>query len=138
MKHTTNYYNSFIEVAEDCPVEVAEVPQPKKNGEKTIAVYQYEMISQNPYQYTSDDVIFEVYAVRKGVADSDKEAERHQFFSKGQPCMRSSPLGKRFGWGVHSDEEGKIALYALESEEYQRLVEDVGIEHTKAMRSKRA
>ena len=54
---TTNYYNTLIEVAEDCPIEHAEVPQ-ERGGKKTIALMQYEMIAGNPYKYTSDDVIF--------------------------------------------------------------------------------
>jgi hypothetical protein len=34
-QHTTNYTNTFIEVAEDCPAAMAEVPKSKgsvKNG----------------------------------------------------------------------------------------------------------
>lgn len=138
MKHTTNYYNTFIEVAEDCPVETAEIPTPNKSGAKTIALYQYDMISQNPYRYTSDEVIFEVYAQRNEIPNNEQEEARRQFFSKGQPCLRSSPLGKRYGWGIHSNEDGKIALYPLESPEYQQLAQEPTIEHTKAMRSKRA
>ncbi len=138
MVHSTNYYNALIEVADDCPVTTAEIPKLRKNGAKTIALYQYEMISQAPYTYTSDEVLFEIFVIRKEIPDSEKEQERHRFFSKGQPCMRSSPLGKRFGWGVHSNADGKIAIYAVESEEYRRLANDDSVDHTKAMRSKRA
>lgn len=137
MNHTTNYYNTFIEVAEDCPVTTAEMPTPRKNGAKTIALYQYEMISRHPYRYTSDDVIFGVYSRRNDIPEAEKETERERFFSKGQPCLRSSPLGKRFGWGVHSNVDGKVAIYAVESEEYKRLASDDDIRHTKAMRSRR-
>jgi hypothetical protein len=138
LKHTTNYYNTFIEAAEDCPADTAEIPTPRKNGAKTIALYQYEMISQHPYRYTSDDVIFEIYAQRNDIPGNEKEIARKKFFSKGQPCLRSSPLGKRFGWGVHSNEDGKIAIYTVESEEYRRLANHDSIKHIKAMRSKRA
>lgn len=62
---------------------------------------------------------------------------REQFFSKGQACFRSSPLGKRYGWGVHSDGKGKIAIYAVESPEYKKLAKDKSLEHVKAMRSKK-
>ena len=31
---STNYYNTIIEVAEDCPIEVGEVPQ-ERAGKKT-------------------------------------------------------------------------------------------------------
>jgi hypothetical protein len=54
---TTNYFNTFIEVADDCPVTAAEVP-PQKGAEPTVASIQYEMLTSAPYEHTSDDVIF--------------------------------------------------------------------------------
>jgi hypothetical protein len=86
----------------------AEVPT-KKNGEYTIATIQYETIINNPYKYTSDDVIFHTYTVKNKISKKDESKERGNFFSRGQPCMRSSPLTKRYGWGVHSNRDGKIA-----------------------------
>lgn len=133
----TNYYNTFIEVAEDCPVSVAEVPR-AKGDTKTVPVLQYEMIANRPYTYTQEDVLFEVFAGRSGIADTDKPAERKRFFSKGQPCLRSSALGKRYGWGIHNDKDGKVALYAVESEEYKNFANDGDVKHVRAMRSKRA
>jgi hypothetical protein len=135
--HSTIYINAFIEIAEDCPVTTAQIP-PDKSGEKTIAGLQYEMVSKNPYKYTSDDVIFQIHAQRNEVTKSEMAKEREQFFSKGQPCFRSSPLGKRYGWGVHSDAKGRIAIYAVESAEYKKFAKDKNLEHTKAMRSKKA
>lgn len=134
--HTTNYVNTFIAVAEDCPVTMAEVP-PQKAGEKSIALSQFEMIKENPYQYTSDEVLFSVYAMRNQIDQATLAAERQKFFSKGQPCFRASPLPKRYGWGVHSNEAAKIALYAIETEEYQQLLKEPTLQHTQAMRSKR-
>lgn len=134
--HTTNYINTFIEVAEDCPLSKAEIP-PEKNSEKSIAKLQYEMIVSYPYKYTSDDVIFKIYAIRNNIKEEEVYKEREKFFSKGQPCFRSSPLPKRYGWGIHSDDQGKIALYAVESEEYKKLSRDINLKQIKAMRSKR-
>ncbi|BAP31362.1 uncharacterized protein CHSO_2325 [Chryseobacterium sp. StRB126] len=134
-QHTTNCINTFIEVAEDCPVSQAQIPPEKK--EKTLANLQYEKISKNPYQYTSDDIIFECYAFKKDISENEKQEERDQFFSKGQACLRSSPLAKRYGFGFHHNKEGKVALYPRESEEYQKLLNDPNITKTKAMRSKR-
>ncbi|WP_419487467.1 DUF6157 family protein [Chryseobacterium bernardetii] len=134
-QHTTNYINTFIEVAEDCPVSRAQIPSEKK--EKTLANLQYEKISRNPYQYTSDDIIFECYAIRNDISENEKQKERELFFSKGQACLRASPLAKRHGFGFHHNKEGKVALYPMESEEYQKLLKDPGITKTKAMRSKR-
>lgn len=132
---STNYFNTFIEVAADCPVKCAQVPPVKK--EPTIANMQYEMIAGNPYKHTSDDVIFSVHAYKNNIAPTKQENERQQFFSKGQACMRCSPLAKRYGWGVHSNDKGKIAIYAVESEEYKKLSSDSKLSHTKAMRSKK-
>jgi Family of unknown function (DUF6157) len=134
MMHTTNYFNTFIEVAEDCPNTAAEVPL-LKGDSLSVANLQFDMIAQNPYKYTSDDVIFGIYALRNGIANN--EDERATFFSKGQPCLRASPLGKRYGWGIHHDAEGKVAVYPVESVDYQRFKTDPQLKHTKAMRSKR-
>ena len=134
---STNYFNTFIEVAEDCTATVGQIP-PVKGGKKTVANLQFEMLSKHPYEYTSDDILFSVFATRKEIAKEDWEEQRANFFLKGQPCFRASPLTKRYGWGLHSNEEGKIAIYGVESEEYQRFVADETIIKKKAMRSKRA
>ncbi len=133
---TTNYFNTFIEIAEDCPILNGEIP-PLKGDKQTIANLQFEMIYKNPYKFTSDDVIFAVYAIRKDIAESELEEQRRIFFSKGQPCFRSSPLTKRYGWGIHSDNEGKIAMFGAETEAYEQFVQNQAIKKTKAMRSKR-
>lgn len=133
--HTTNYRATFIEVAEDCPVDHAVEPPA---GEKpTIAALHYRLIAEQPYTRTSDDVIFETHALRQGL-DPDDAAAREAFFAKGQPCLRSSPLGKRYGWGIDHDADGRVALVARESEEYALRAADPGIVHTRAMRSRRA
>ena len=134
--HTTNYQDSFIEIAEDCPVAKGEVP-PLKNDQKTAANIQFEMISKNPYQYTSDDVLFQVFAIKNDLTESELQLARAQFFSKGQPCFRASPLTKRYGWGLHSDKNGKIAIYSADSDAYQNFLADKGLEKVKAMKSKR-
>lgn len=135
--HTTNYFNTFIQVAEDCPIRNAEMP-PMKGDIKSIANIQFEMISNNPYKYTSDDVLFNCYAIKKGLPESELENEKETFFSKGQPCLRSSPLTKRYGWGIHSNEEGKIALYGMETSDYKNYEKDKNVKIVKAMRSKKA
>jgi len=133
---STNYFETFIQTAEDCPVTTAEVP-PAKGTSKSVALLQYEMIANNPYKFTQDDVLFEVHAQRKGISEKDQETEREKFFSKGQACLRASSLTKRYGWGVHNNSEGKIALFAMESKEYLDLVDNPDIKQLKAMRSKR-
>ncbi len=136
LNHTTNYYNTFIEVAEDCPAISGEIP-PMKGNEKTIANIQFEMISQNPYKYNSDEILFYCFATKKGLTKNELQTEREIFFSKGQPCFRSSPLTKRYGWGIHSNAKSKIAMYGVETNEYKKLVTDKNLKIVKAMRSKR-
>ena len=134
-EHTTNYTGTFIEVSEDCPIEHGQEPPIAEN--LSIAALHYRLISEKPYGRTSDDVIFETHALRKGIDPNDQDA-RAEFFSKGQPCLRSSPLGKRYGWGTHHDAEGRVALVPRDSDEYAALAADSDLAHTRAMRSSRA
>ncbi len=134
--HTTNYQDTFIEVAEDTKVSAGIVPA-SKGDKKTVAEMQYELLSKNPYKYTSDDVLFRVFADRNDLTESEYEEARKQFFSKGQACFRASPLTKTYGFGVHNDENGRMALYALGTDEYQQFVNDSAIKKVKAMRTSR-
>lgn len=134
---STNYANTFIRVAEDCPVSIAEEP-PVGGKASTIAALQYQLIAEHPYEFTSDDVLFEVYALRNDISDDAKPAERAAFFAKDQACLRSSPLGKRYGWGVHHDAQSRVALIPLGTDQYQTLTADTSLKQVRAMRSKRA
>lgn len=132
--HTTNYEDTFIAVADDTKATAGEIP-PQKGGEKTIAGLQFEMIGDNPYKYTSDDVVFHCYAVKNKIGKKDEKAAREEFFSKGQPCLRASPLTKRYGYGVHNDTKGKVAIYGLDTEEYKKFAADKNLKVVKAMKS---
>ncbi len=131
--HSTNYTYTFIAVADDCKAETGTAP-PEKQA-KSIARMQYELIHDHPYEYTSDELLFTLHALRKQVHPDSYEAERAELFSKGQACLRASPLGKSYGWGIHYDDESKIALYARESAAYQRLQADPALTQLKAMRN---
>ena len=139
--HTTNCFDTFIQVAEDCPARAGEEPPPRA-GNPTVAGLQYRMIAEAPYKHTSDDVIFATSAIGRQldakVTKKEWSVARDEFFSRGQACMRASGLGKRFGWGVHSDAEGRVAIYAVGSKRYQALARDPAIKQVRAMRSKRA
>lgn len=134
--HTTNYKNTFIEVAEDCPVTKGEIPS-LKNGKETVASLQFKLLKDSPYIYTSDEVLFKVHTLRNELTEAEFTKAHREFFSKGQPCMRASPLTKRYGWGIHSDNEGKMALVNRDSEKYEKLLKEEGLAKVKAMRSKR-
>lgn len=134
---TTNYFNTFIQVADDCPARSAEVPPRKPEG-PTVAQLQFDLLYDNPYTFSSDEVLFQVHAQRQAVPITEQEAARTAYFSTGQPCFRASPLTKRYGWGIHCNGTGKMALYAVDSQDYQRLAADDTLQQVKAMRSKKA
>ncbi|WP_433674901.1 DUF6157 family protein [Microbacterium gorillae] len=134
--HTTNYVDTFIAVAPDSRAVAAEAP-PADADKPSIAARQFAMLHDHPYEFTSDDVLFTVYADRAGIAESDRPAAREEFFSRGQACLRASALGKRYGWGTHHDAEGRVALVPMGSAEYDRLAASTELTQTAAMRSRR-
>jgi len=131
--HSTNYYDTFIEVAEDTKANCG--TQPPAKVKKTVAEMQFELISKNPYKFTSDDIFFQVYADRNDLTKAEYKKAREEFFSKGQPCFRASPLTKTYGFGIHSDSNGKIALYGVETKEYEKFLSDKKIKKVKAMKT---
>lgn len=134
--HTTNYRNTLITPADDTKANSAMMP-PLKQDKKTIAYLQFEMIYNEPYQYTSDEILFRVYLLRKGPEQDAVAEERKAFFSKGQPCLRTSALAKQYGWGIHHDAEGRVALVAMESDGYKKLMDDPEVKKVKAMKTSR-
>jgi hypothetical protein len=136
-----NYVDTFIQIAPDSTLAMAVVPQPRA-GKQSIAVLEYELISAKPYTYTHEQVQFTVHARHKSIPAQELKARWHElwseFFSVPHACMRTSPLPKSYGWGLHFDGEGKVALCAVESPTYQRLANDKALMQRFAMRGKRA
>ncbi|MGC4107617.1 MAG: DUF6157 family protein [Thermomicrobiales bacterium] len=136
-KHTTNYERTLIAASDDSGAERGTVP-PHKEGNPSIAWRTWAMIEGAPYRHTSDDVIFTVWADRQGIAEEDRAAARAAFFSKGQACLRASDLGRKYGWGIHHNADGRIALYGVETETYRQLMDDPEIAKTRSMRRSRS
>ncbi|TLS52876.1 hypothetical protein FE782_05740 [Paenibacillus antri] len=138
---TNKIVNTFVKVSADCPAERGIVPASKKET-KTAHEVQYEILTEHPYTYDLDGLIVETYIRHKLAGEAVDEARRAQvrgeLLSKGQPCMRASMLPKKFGWGVHYDEAGRIAIVPMESEEYQRFLERTDLKQEFAMRNKKA
>ncbi len=67
---TTNYHDGFIQVAEDCPIRVAEVP-PWKGKSQTVVNSLFDLLAQSPCRYRSGDVVFDVYVVKNHVKRGD-------------------------------------------------------------------
>jgi hypothetical protein len=134
--HTTNYTNILIEIAEDSPVSASVIPV-VKNDKKTIANYQFEKLSKKPLKYTSDELLFEIFVERNDISLSELEEEKKNFFSKGQACLRTSPLAKKNGFGIFHNQDSKVKLIPAESKEYEELLKDNSVKKVKAMKTKK-
>ncbi|MCD2263079.1 hypothetical protein K3888_10235 [Dietzia aurantiaca] len=132
--HTTDYTDTLILPAPDTKAQAATAPPA---GKGSIGELQYERLSAGDYVWTSDDLIFDVHCQRKGIAEADRPAVRAQFFSTGQPCLRTSPLAKTYGWALHFDSAGRIALLPMGSERVADLEADPAVTVKAAMRSSR-
>lgn len=115
-----DYTDTFIAVAPDSVATEGVAPRPR-GGRPTVASATHAMIAEHPYRHTSGDVIFTVWADRQGIPSGAREAARRDFYAVPRACLRSSDLGKRFGWGIHADAEGRLALFAVESPGYAAL-----------------
>lgn len=135
VEHTTNYFDTFITIAPDSAAVEAVVPP--QRATPSVAERTYRLIAERPYELTSDDVLFTVWADRNDISEADRPAARERFFSKGQACLRSSDLAKRYGWGVHSDSEGRVAIIGVDTPEYAAFVADDALTVVPAMRSSR-
>ena len=132
------YTDTLILVADDCAATTGVVPA-SRGERKSVPAIQYELLSQNPYRFTHEDLLYEVHVRHKEIPEEAREARgaaiRAELLSKPHPCLRASALPKTYGWGVHYDREGRIAIYPVGSDEYRRLSAGKTV---KAMRSKRA
>jgi Family of unknown function (DUF6157) len=131
---TTNYFRVLITASADSKANAGTIPA--KPG--TIASLQFSLLAAQPYALTSDELLFEVYVQRNGIASSDRDRERAAFSARPNPCLRTSPLVKVFGWGLHHDSAGKVAVLGVETEAYRALCADPDTTCVPGMRSRRA
>lgn len=103
----------------------------------SVASQQYEWITEQPYTLTSDDVIFRRVAEKEAIPQTERAAAQEEYFQKGRACLRTSPLARQYGWGIHANNDGKIALVAAESDEYAALVADDTVKKVAAMKRSR-
>jgi Family of unknown function (DUF6157) len=127
----------FIVKSDDCGLEEAVIPVPR-NGKATNASIEYKLISSRPYEFTQEEVQFKTYVIKNNLENSSSLKElREQFFNKSRACFRASPLVKSYGWGIHYNGEGLVAIYDSSSKEYQQFLSDENVKVLKGMRSKR-
>ncbi len=131
-----SYKNTLITISEDSKVSSAKVPV-IRNEKPTIAYIEHDLINNNPYKFTQEDVQFKTYLIKNQMEAENAAELREQFFSKSKACFRASPLVKNYGWGIHYNNQRKIAIYDVNSEMYNQLLKQDDITKLKGMRSKR-
>lgn len=117
---SVDYLDSFITVAPDSTASGAAVPRPR-GGTPTVASATFALVSEHPYRWRSSEVIFTVWADRRGIPETGREAAWAEFFDQPRACLRASELCKKFGWGIHADHDGRVALYPVDSDTYRAL-----------------
>jgi hypothetical protein len=119
----------IVLVALDCPAATATPPPPGRRG-RSVAEVQYELLCEEPFRWTENEVLFESWWRRQPAAASASEAEkesvRAEWLRGSRPCLRASPLPQRYGWGLVFDAEDRVALCAVESEAYRTLAAGQG------------
>lgn len=131
---STNYFNTLITVAPDSPTSRSVMPNMSKTS---VASQQFAWITESRYELTSDDVIFARVADRSNIPENDRASQQAAYFQTGRACLRTSPLVKQYGWGIHHDADGRIALIAVESDEYSALIADQSVKNVAAVRRTR-
>lgn len=114
---STNYYNTFIQVPSTCTRMNGIIPSKNINAQ-----LQFDLLFPNPCEFTSDELLFLVFAKINDIFEEDLNFERKKFFFTPVPCLRYSPLVTNFGWGIHCNHDGFIAMYGKESEEYNNCI----------------
>lgn len=132
--HTTDYTDTLILPSPDTKAESALAPP---TGKGSVAELQYARLSVDDYTWTSDDLIFDVHCERTAIPEVERAAERERFFSTGRPCLRTSPLAKTYGWALHFDSTGRIALLPMGSQRVAELEADPAVTVRTAMKSSR-
>jgi len=97
----------LIEVAEDCNEKYAK--EPPDGNPKTIKRIEYELLFANPYGYTERELFHQVHYVNRGKLHLKIDAYN----------IKRCPLVQSYGWGIHRNKEGKLALVAIESNRYK-------------------
>ena len=128
-KRETPYTNMLVTVAPDSTANEAVEPPLLKNGKATEARAIWEILLREPYKWLWSELILKVRqdAGKTSVARIIKDAT---------DGLLSSQLPKKYGWGINHDEEGRVALVAVDSDEYKKLESDPKVKKIHAFRNK--
>ncbi len=107
-------------------------------GKKPVHLIQLELLRAAPYHFDHETLVLESELLREPSTGETRREILTRLRSRPLPCLRTSPLAKRYGWGFHFDAVGKVAAYAAGSEIYAKLAASSGLQQIAAVRSKLA
>ena len=120
-KQNQDLVNALITVAESS-AKTSIIPTSKSKKE-TVKEVVYRVLNENPYKYKQNDLFYEVH-INQMKKDKTLKLEKYK--------LQRSELCSLLGWGIHGDEEGRLALVPIESSEYKSLLENPSITKKKA------
>jgi len=111
----------LIIISEDSPTDKSLRP----DNEGTVDYIKFQVLSESPYKYTEKEFFEEVHFKRR-----KKKHLRVETYS-----LKRVGLAKRYGWGIHINEDKRIALVPCDSEQYIALLNDPTVKKSKAYRN---
>jgi hypothetical protein len=120
-KQNKDLVNTLITVAESSS-KTSEIPV-SKTGKKTVTTTLFKVLKENPYQFKQYDLFYEVHINQL----KNSKALKLETYK-----LQRSNLCALLGWGIHGNEEGKLALVPVESSEYKELLNNPNINKKKA------
>lgn len=117
-KQNEDLVNTLITISESSSKK-SQVPLTKNKSVKELI---YQVLKDKPYHYKQYDLFEEVHF------NIRKKKELNILTYK----LQRSELCSLLGWGIHGNEEGKLALIPAESEKYKKLLNNAKIKKKKA------
>ena len=112
-KQNNSLVNALITIAESSS-KTGVIPASKSKKE-TVKEVVFRVLKENPYKFRQNELFDEVHINQMG-KDESLKLERYQ--------LQRSELCSLLGWGIHGNEEGKLALIPAESADYEALLKD--------------
>ncbi|MGL1933133.1 MAG: DUF6157 family protein [Desulfotalea sp.] len=113
----------LITISADSPTDKAIIPE----NDGKLAFLKYSVLIGNPYKYTPLDYFREVHHIKR-----EKPHLKIESYS-----IKRTELVKKFGWGIHVNDAGQIALVACDSKQYEKIFNDPSVLKQNAYRNKK-
>lgn len=111
----------LIKISEDSPTDKSLRPE----NEGTVEYIKFQVLIDSPYKYTEKEFFEEVHFNRR----------RKKHLKVETYLLKRAGLAKRYGWGIHINEDKKIALVPCDSAKYIALLNDPTVKKSKAYRN---